>query len=118
MNMPQQLNFSCDFSRFLVYKISKDVVEVELKIKTKGGEYTLLKEFYTRMERYRPWERADCQVSIHSRRRAPHQEKIDGKFHNSAGDTMSTDSGTYIPRGKGVGYPPKISLIIDIYKME
>ena len=106
--MPQQLNISCNFNGFLVCTIPKDVVEVELKIKTKWGKYTLLKDFYTRTEKYRPWERADCQVRIHTIRRAPHQEKIDGKCHNSAGNTMSTDSGTYIPTGKGVGYPPKI----------
>ena len=106
--MPQQLNVSCDFNRFLVCKIPKDIVEVELKIKTKWGKYTLLKDFYTRTEKYRPWNRVNCWVRIHSRRRAPHQEKIDGKCHNSAGNTTSTDLGTYIPNGKGIWYHPKV----------
>ena len=95
MNLPQQLTVSCDFKEFLVCKMPKDVVEVELKIKTKWGKYTLLKDFYTRTEKYRPWERADQCVRIHSKRRTPHHERVEGKR-------------TYIPTGYGKGYPPKI----------
>ena len=101
MNMPQQCNVSWNSNGFLVCQIPKEVIEVELKIKTKWGKYTLLKDFHTRTEKYRPWDRESCQVRIHSRRRTPHQEKIDG-------NTMTTDSGTYIPNGKGIGYPPKV----------
>ena len=86
--MPQQLNVSCDFNGFLVCQIPKDVIEVELKIYTKWGKYTLLKDFYTRMEKYRPWDRASHWVRIHYRRRAPCQEKIDGKHCNSVGNTI------------------------------
>ena len=111
MNMPQQFNVSCDFSGFLVCQIPKDMIEVELKIKTKWGKYTLLKDFYTRTEKYRPWKRAGCWVRIHPRRRTPHQEEIEG-------NTISTNSGTYIPNGIGMGYIPKFSLILGIYKME
>ena len=83
----------------------KDVVEVELNIKTKCGKYMLLKDFYTRTEKYRPWQRADLCARIHFRRRMPHQEKA-REPHNSVGNT--TDSGTYVPNGYGKGYLPKL----------
>ena len=101
MNMPQQLNVSYNFNGFLVCQIPKEVIEVELKIKTKWGKYTLLKDFHTRMEKYRPWDRGSHWVRIHSRKRTPHHQKV-------VGNTISTDSGTYIPNGKGIGYPPKV----------
>ena len=108
MNLPQQLTVSCNFNEFLVYKMPKDVVEVKLRIKTKWGKYTLLKDFHTKLEKHRPWERADQCVRIHSRRRTPCHERAEGKHNNSAGNTTSMDSGTYIPTGYGKGYPPKI----------
>ena len=40
MNMPQQLKVSCDFNGFLLYKIPKDIVEVDLQIKMKWGKYS------------------------------------------------------------------------------
>ena len=45
MNMPKQLEVTSDFNGFLVYKIPKDVVKVDFKIKTKWGKYTLPKIF-------------------------------------------------------------------------
>ena len=35
MNQPKQLNIACDFQGFLVCQMPKDIVEIELKIKTK-----------------------------------------------------------------------------------
>ena len=58
MNSPQQLVVSCDLNGYLVCKMPKDKVEVEWKIKTKWGKYTLLRDFHSRTEKYRPWERA------------------------------------------------------------
>ena len=52
--------------------------------------------------------RADRHARIYSRRGTPHQERTEGKCNNSAGNTTSTDSGTYTPSSKGIGYPPKI----------
>ena len=48
MNQPQQLSFACDFQGFLVCQIPKDVIEVELKIKTKWGKCTLHMDQHTR----------------------------------------------------------------------
>ena len=100
MNLPQQLEVSCNFDSYLVCKMPNSVVEVQLKIKTKWAKYMLEKTFYTRMEKYRPWDRADKCKRIHSRR--PLQEAKDSV------DSSSTDSGTSIPTGHGNGYPPQI----------
>ena len=83
----------------------QDIVEVKLKIETKWGRFTLLKDFHTRMEKYRPWNKASHRVRIHSRRRRqPRHESTEGEPHN----LVSTDSGTFITSGYGMGYPPKI----------
>ena len=111
MNMPQQLNISCDFSGFLVCQIPRDVIEVKLKIKTKWRKIYPAEGL--------PQQNGKVQTMGHgkplgkdtSRRRMPHQEAIES-------NTTSTDSGTYIPNGKGMGYPPKFSLILGIYKRE
>ena len=73
--MPQQLEVSCDLNGYLVCKIPKDVVQVEMKIKTKWGKYTLHRDVYTRTEKYRPWERVDKHARIYSQRRTTHQTK-------------------------------------------
>ena len=96
MNMPQQLEVSCDLNGFLEYKIPKDMVEVDLKIKTKSGKYMLLKDFYTRTGKYRPWERADKDAEIYTKRRSPYQERV-RDAQESVGNTASRDLGMYIP---------------------
>ena len=100
--LPQQPEVSCNFDGYLVYKMANSVVEVQLKIKTKWAKYMLEKTFYTRIEKYRPWDRANKCKRIHSRRRRPHQGAKDSV------DSSSTDSGTSIPTGYGKGYPPQI----------
>ena len=45
------LNVSCDFNGYLVCQIPKNTIEVELKIKTTRGKYTLNKDTYARTER-------------------------------------------------------------------
>ena len=59
MEMNKALNMSCDFNGYLVCQIPDNTVEVELKIKTTRGKYTLIKDAYTRTKRYHPWGRAD-----------------------------------------------------------
>ena len=52
MNQSQQLSVNLDFQGLLVCQIPKDAVEVELKIKTKWGKFTLHTDQYTRTEKY------------------------------------------------------------------
>ena len=102
MEMNKALKVSCDFNSYLVCQIPDNIVE--LKIKTTRGKYTLIKDAYTRTERYCPWDRANRGAQIHTRRRRTPQKEIKGK------DTTidnSTSSETDIPNGEGFGYVPK-----------
>ena len=48
MEMNKALNIVCDFKVYLVCQILDNTVEVELKIKTTRGKYTLIKDAHTR----------------------------------------------------------------------
>ena len=101
MNQPLQLSVACDFQGFLVCQMPKDVVEIELKRKTKWEKFTLHTDQHTRTEKYRLWKMVN-HCRIHSRRRLPYHERT-GDHHLNC----STDSGTFINSGQGMGYPPK-----------
>ena len=64
MDQPQQLSVARDFQGFLVCQIPKDVIEVELKIKTKWGKFTLHTDQHTRMENTGPGRRSSGTGSI------------------------------------------------------
>ena len=64
MNQPQLLSISCNFQGFLVCQIPKEVIEVELKIKTKWGKFTLHTDQHTGTEKYRPGRRSAATESI------------------------------------------------------
>ena len=100
MNQPQPLCISLDFQGFLVCQIPKDAIEVELKIKTKWGKFTLHTDQFTRTEKYRAWKKVN-HCKIHSRRRQPNNM---GDSHLNA----STDAGTFINSSQGMGFPPSI----------
>ena len=57
MNQPQPLSVSVDFQGYLVCKFPADALEVELKIKTKWGKFTLHTDQFTRTEKYRAWRK-------------------------------------------------------------
>ena len=52
MNSNSALNVTCEFDGCLVCKMPADRVEMEFKIKTRGGKYTLHKDTNTRTKRY------------------------------------------------------------------
>ena len=107
MSQPQQLSVACNFQGFLVCQMPKDVVEVELEIKTKWGKFILHVDHHTRTDKYKPWNKVS-HPRIHSRRRQPYHERT-GKPHLNC----STNSGTFIHSGQGMGYPPKIFVDSD-----
>ena len=69
MENNKALNVSCDFDGYLVCQIPDNTVEVELKIKTTRGKYILIKDAYTRTEKYHPWDRADRRAKVHTIRK-------------------------------------------------
>ena len=97
MNTNTALNTTCEFDSYLVCKIPADMVEMELKIKTRRGKYTLHKDTNTRIERYHLWERADKWSKIHTRR-----------SKREVNSEVTTNSETEIQMGKGFAYPPKL----------
>ena len=103
MNQPQPLSVNLDFQGYLVCQIPADALEVELKIKTKWGKFTLHTDQFTRTERYRAWRKAN-RCKIHSRRR---------KHLTDSNLNISSDSSTFINHGQGLGYPPKIFVDSD-----
>ena len=103
MNQSQPLSISVDFQGYLVCQIPADALEVEHKIKTKWGKFTLHTEQFTRTEKYRAWRKAN-RHKIHSRRR---------RCLSNSHLNISSDSSTFINQGQGFGYPPKIFLDSD-----
>ena len=103
MNQPQPLFISVDFQGYLVCQIPADALEVELKIKTKWGKFTLHTDQFTRTEKYRAWRKAS-KCKIHSRRR---------RCLSNSHLNISSDSSMFINQGQGLEYPPKIFLDTD-----
>ena len=109
MDYNKPLNVSCDFNGYLVCQIPKNTINVELKIKTTQGKYTLNKDTYTRMERYHPWDRADSRTQIHTKkRRTPRRETV-----NIDIPVDSTSSETDILDGEGFVYVPMVFMDPD-----
>ena len=92
-------NVACDFNGYLVCQMPADTVEMEMKIKTTRGKYTLHKDTCTRTERYHPWDRADKRSKVHTRRRMARRE---------VESEITSNSETDIQTGKGFTYPPEI----------
>ena len=67
----------------------------------KWGKFTLHTDHQTRTEKYRPWSRVNCH-RIHTKKRQSYHKTTDEHPFN-----CSTDSGTFILNGQGMGYPPK-----------
>ena len=88
----------------MVCQIPENTVEMELKIKSTRGKYTLNKDTYTKTERCHPWDRVDRRAQIHIRkRRTPRRETA-----NIDTPVDSTSSEMDIPDGEGFVYAPKV----------
>ena len=96
MNSNTTLNVACDFNGYLVCQMPTKMVEMELKIRTKRGKYTLHKDASTRTEGYHPWKRVDKKSKIHTKRRTREVES-----------EVTSNSETDIQTGKGFTYPPR-----------
>ena len=104
--MSKQLKATCHFKDgLLVCHLPNDVVEIELKVKTRWGKHTLIEDLHSRTEKHHPWDRAGRRVRINTRRRRMPQ-CTDSNNDDPKGNSM--DSGTYIPRGRGLDYPSLI----------
>ena len=107
MDCNTPLNVACDFDGYLVCQMPADTVEMELKIKTTRGKYTLHKDTCMRTERYHPWDRADKRSKIHTRRRTTRRE---------VESEITGNSKTDIQTGKGFVYPTEIYTNLEFAK--
>ena len=108
MALNKTLNATCDLDGYLFCRMPEDTLEIEVKIKTKLGKYTMFQDTYTWTEKYCPWDRADRRSSVCTRRRrTPPREVIVSSQDN-------TNSETDVPVGQGFGYPLRSSLTLNL----
>ena len=75
-------------------------LEVQIKVKTTWGKFTMVQDAHTRMEKYHMWEKAQRHPMKSRKGRTPH------KMTNI--QTEDDASETDIPTGKRFGYLPQI----------
>ena len=95
-------NAMCNLDGYLFCRMPADALEVEIKVKTKWGKYSMFQNTYTRTEKYCAWDRADRRSSVRTRRRrTPHREIRSSHENNTASETD-------VPVGQGFRYPPQV----------
>ena len=96
----KSLNAACDLDGYLFCKMPVGVLEVEVKVKTTWGKFSMVQNIHTRTEKYHMWEKANGRSTINTRKRkAPHKMT-----------TMQTEdntSETDVPTGQRFRYPPQ-----------
>ena len=70
----KSLNAACDLDGYLFCKMPAGALEVEVKVKTTWGKFSMVQDIHTRTEKYCAWERADGRSNIKTRKRkAPYK---------------------------------------------
>ena len=100
MTFNKSLNATCDLNGYLFCKMPKGALEIEIKLKTTWGKYTMVQNTHTRTEKYHTWEKAQ-RCHIKSRK---------GRTSHKTANLQTEDdaSETDIPAGSGFRYPPQI----------
>ena len=102
MTLNKSLNVTCDLDRYLFYKMPAEALEVEIKVKTKWGKFSMIQDIHTRTEKYHAWEKADGRSNVRTRKRkTPHREMTNMQTEDN---TSETD----VPVGQGFRYPPQV----------
>ena len=102
MAINNSLNTTCDLDGYLFCKMPAEALEVEIKVKTKWGKFSMLQDIHTRTEMYHAWEKADGRSNVRTRKRkAPHREITNMQTEDN---TSETD----VPVGQGIRYPPQV----------
>ena len=100
MAFNQSLNANCNLNKYLFCRMPAGALEVQIKVKTTWGKFTMVQDVHTRMEKYHMWQKAQ-RCTIASRKiRTPHRM--------TSMQTEDDDSETDIPTGQGFGYPSQI----------
>ena len=80
-----------------------EALEVEIKVKTKWGKFSMFQDTYTRTEKYHAWDRADRRSSVRTRRRRTPYREV-----RSSHEENNTTSETDVPVGQGLRNPPQV----------
>ena len=65
-----------------------EVLEVEIKVKTKWGKFSMLQDIHMRTEKYHAWEKADGRSNVRIRKRkAPHREMTNMQTEDNTFET-------------------------------
>ena len=107
MAFNKSLNGTYDLIGFLFCKMPAGALEVQIKVKTSWGKFTMIQDTHSRMEKYHTWEKAQ-RCHIRSRKR-----KVPHKMTNM--QTEDDASETDVPTVQGFGYPPQIFADPHIY---
>ena len=102
MALNKTLNATCNLDGYLFCRMPADTLEVEIKVKTKWGNYSMFQDTYTHTDKYRAWDRADRRSSMQTRRRRTPCREVKSSHDDN------TTSETDIPVGQGFRYPPQV----------
>ena len=65
----QSLNANCDLTKYLFCQMPAGALEVQIKVKTTWGKFTMVQDTHTRMEKYHMWEKTQrCTIKSRKRR--------------------------------------------------
>ena len=102
MAFHKSTNAACDLEGYLFCKMSRGALEVEIKVKTTWGKFSMLQDMHTRTEKYHVWQKADERSNVRTRMR-----KAPRKMTNM--QTEDNASETDVPVGQGFRYPLRSS---------
>ena len=97
----KSLNTACDLDGYLFCKMPVGALEVEVKVKTTWGKFSMVQDIHTRTEKYRMWEKAYGRSNVKTRKR-----KAPCKMATM--QTKDNTSETDVPTGQGFRHPPQV----------
>ena len=100
MAFNQSLNADCDLNKYLFCKMPAGALEVQIKVKTIWGKFTMVQDAHTRMEKYCTWEKAQRHPIKLRKGRTPCRKTC----MHTEDDASETD----VPTGHRFGYLPQI----------
>ena len=97
----KSLYTACNLDGYLFCKMPAGALEVEVKVKTTWGKFSMVQDMHTRMEKYHTWEKPNGRSTIKTRKR-----KAPCKM--TMMQTEDQTSETDVPTGHGFRYPPQV----------
>ena len=99
MALNKSLNATCDQDGYLFCKMPAEALEVEIKVKTEWGKFSMLQDIHTRTEKYCAWEKADGRSNVRTRKRkTPHREMTNMQTEDNTSETdVSVGQGFRFP---------------------